>query len=51
MKNKLVNKKVVNSIGIGVLAFVTSCTPVLAAGTGDVEMPDQPDPMEGERGA
>ena len=33
MKNKLINKKVVNSIGIGVLAFATSCTPVLAAGT------------------
>lgn len=42
MKKKLVNQKVVNSIGIGILAFITSASPVLAAGAGDVDVPDLP---------
>ncbi len=29
MKNKLVNKKVVNSIGSGIMAFVTATSPAL----------------------
>lgn len=50
MKNKLTNTRVVNSIGIGILAMVTAGTPVLAAingamndnGTADSNVSDIP---------
>ena len=46
MKNRLVNRKVINSIGIGILAFITAGTPVMAAAEG--ELPEAPKDSESE---
>lgn len=37
MKKKLVNKKVVNSIGVGILAFITATTPVMSVAAEEVD--------------
>lgn len=52
MKGKLVNKKVVNSIGIGILAFVTASTPVLevCAAEGDEGLNAAGSPQTTEHG-
>lgn len=44
MKNRLVNKKVVSSIGIGIMAFVTATSPVLTVLAEDGEPVDIPAP-------
>ena len=42
MRNKLVNKKVVNAIGIGIMAFVTAASPTLTALAVDGEEGGEP---------
>ena len=42
MRKKLVNKKVINSIGIGIMAFITATTPVLNVAAEE----SSPDPVE-----
>ena len=42
MKRKLVNKKVVNSIGIGIMAFITAATPVMGVAA------QQGEPVQGD---
>lgn len=51
MKRKLVNKKVVNSIGIGIMAFITASTPVMsvAAQEGDPAQGDNNGGVTGEQ--
>ena len=51
MKKKLVNKKVVNSIGIGIMAFITAATPVMsvAAQEGDPVQGDSNGGVTGEQ--
>ena len=44
MKKKLVNKKVVNSIGIGLLAVMTAANPIVAQAAELGELDGQQDP-------